>query len=270
MKGASGGTHRGGAALVALLCSHVAFGQPAPEAVDSALPEFDPRDLSGVWVTNHEGTGGYRSLTVEELIPPRTPWGEARYAVTVSGRTTKTRGPGVPPALGNDPIMQCNPEGYPRITFFGRPVEFFHVPGRLLMLFEWQRALREVWLDGRRLPSDPEPAWYGYSVGRWEGDTLVIESTGFDDRAWIDIYGNVFSDQMRLEERWRRVGPDRLEVVFRLEDPKTYTRPWVSNTKVYERAEDDWEILEEICAPMDEMIFNETVRDPAGLGAAAQ
>src|SRR5690606_32550216 len=143
-------------------------------------------------------------------------------------------------------IMQCNPEGYPRITFFGRPVEFFHVPGRLLMLFEWQRALREVWLDGRRLPSDPEPAWYGYSVGRWEGDTLVIESTGFDDRAWIDIYGNVFSDQMRLEERWRRVGPDRLEVVFRLEDPKTYTRPWVSNTKVYERAEDDWEILEEI------------------------
>ena len=93
-----------------------------------------------------------------------------------------------------------------------------------------------------------------------EGDTLVI-NVGFDDRAWLDRYGNVYSKDMRFEERWRRVGRDTLEAVYRIEDPASYTRPWVSTTKVWKRQAQ--ELREEFCAPMDELQFNELVRDPA-------
>jgi hypothetical protein len=102
----------------------------------------------------------------------------------------------------------------------------------------------------------------GFSVGHWEGDTLVVDTTGFDERAWLDQYGNVYSGEMRLQERWRRTGRDTLEAVYRLEDPRSYTRPWVSTTKVWKRQAN--EIREELCAPMDEKLFNETIRDPAG------
>ena len=116
-------------------------------------------------------------------------------------------------------------------------------------------------MDGRALPVNPEPRWNGYSIGRWEGDTLVIETIGFDDRAWLDQYGNVYSTDMRFEERWRRVGRDTLEAVYRIDDPASYTRPWVSTTKVWKRQAQ--ELREEFCAPMDELQFNELVRDPA-------
>src|SRR6267142_2426735 len=104
-------------------------------------------------------------------------------------------------------------------------------------------------------------AWYGSSVGKWEGDTLVVESTGFDDRTWLDQSGNPYSDEMRLEERWRRVG-DTLELTLTLTDPKTYTKPWVSEKKVF-RLQPKEEIREEICVPSVEAEFNRRTRDPA-------
>ena len=130
------------------------------------------------------------------------------------------------------------------------------------MTFQSQGSTRNIWMDGRELPINPEPRWNGYSVGRWEGDTLVIDTIGFDDRAWLDQYGNVYSTDMRLEERWRRVDRDTLEAVYRVDDPTSYTRPWVSTTKVWRRQAH--ELREIFCAPMDELFFNEAVRDPAG------
>ncbi len=221
---------------------------------------FNPRDFSGVWETNHQSTNGYRGMTDEAGIPPRTPWAEQVFRSRITGRPTKEK-PGLPPALGNDPIMSCNPYGIPRLLFYTNPLEFFHTPDRILMLFEWQRATREIWMDGRQLPVDPDPRWMGYSVGRWEGDTLVVDTSGFDDRAWLDQYGNVYSADMRFQERWKRTGRDTLEVVYRLEDPKSYTRPWVSTTKAFRRSAH--ELREELCAPMDEGYFNENIRDPA-------
>jgi hypothetical protein len=144
------------------------------------------------------------------------------------------------------------------------PAEFIHTKSgdRILMTFQSQGSTRNIWMDGRALPKDPEPRWNGYSVGRWEGDTLVVDTIGFDDRAWLDQYGNVYSTDMRLEERWRRVGRDTIEAVYRIDDPKSYTRPWVSTTKVWQRQAH--ELREVFCAPMDESFFNEAVRDPAG------
>jgi hypothetical protein len=237
--------------------------QPPPGAkAAAAAGAVNPRDFSGVWETDHRGTNGYRGMTTEEGIPPRTPWAESVFRSRLTGRDSKEKA-GVPPAFGNDPIMECNPYGFPRILFYTDPVEFFQVPGRIVMFFQGQRVLREVWMDGRELPKDPDPRWLGYSVGKWEGDTLVIDTVGFDDRAWLDQYGNVYSSDMRFQERWRRASRDSLEVVYRLDDPKSYVRPWVSTTKTFKK-QTDVEIREEFCAPVDERSFNDRVRDPAG------
>jgi hypothetical protein len=242
-----------------------AVNQAPPGAKASAAASagtFDRRDFTGVWQTDHRGTNGYRGMTTEEGIPPRTPWAETLFRSRLTGRESKEKA-GVPPAFGNDPIMECNPYGFPRVLFYTDPVEFFNAPGRIVMFFQGQRIVREVWMDGRELPKDPDPRWLGYSVGKWEGDTLVIDTIGFDDRAWLDQYGNVYSSEMRFQERWSRPERDALQVVYRLDDPKSYTKPWVSTTKTFKR-QNGVEIREEFCAPVEEHSFNERVRDPAG------
>ena len=236
---------------------------PEPELPPSSPGErFDARDFSGVWLTDHASTNGFRSMTEEKAIPPRT----ARAQEVYLGRKTARPHDGkkaVEPAFGNDPIMMCNPKGLLRLFMYTNPAEFLHTAkgDRILMTFQSQGSTRGIWMDGRALPVNPEPRWNGYSVGRWEGDTLVVDTVGFDDRAWLDQYGNVYSSDMRLQERWRRVDRDTLEAVYRIDDPASYTRPWVSTTKVWKRQA--YELREEFCAPMDELEFNEVVRDPA-------
>ena len=223
---------------------------------------FDPRDFSGVWETDHDGTNGFRSMTEEKATPPRTPQAQEVYLSRKTARPHDGK-KAVEPAFGNDPIMMCNPKGLVRLFMYTDPAEFIHTAkgDRILMTFQSQGSTRSIWMDGRALPVNPEPRWNGYSIGRWEGDTLVIDTIGFDDRAWLDQYGNVYSNDMRFEERWRRVGRDTLEAVYRIDDPASYTRPWVSTTKVWKRQAQ--ELREEFCAPMDELQFNELVRDPA-------
>lgn len=229
---------------------------PAPGAA------FDRHDFSGVWEADHSSTKGFRTMTEEAAIPPRTPWAQEVYLSRKTARPHDGKA-AVEPAFGNDPIMQCNPKGLLRQFMYTEPAEFIYPAGadRILMIFQSQGSPRTIWMDGRALPVNPEPRWNGYSVGRWEGDTLVVDSIGFDDRAWLDQYGNVYSTDMRLEERWRRVDRDTLEAVYRIDDPKSYTRPWVSTTKRWKRQPN--ELREEFCAPMDELHFNDVVRDPA-------
>ncbi len=224
---------------------------------------FDPHDFSGVFVTNHRVTGGFRSMTDEAGIPPRTPRAQEVYESRMTGRPHEGK-EAVEPAFGNDPIMACNPKGLIRLFMYTNPSEFIHTASgdRILMTFQSQGSTRNIWMDGRALPVNPEPRWNGYSVGRWEDDTLVIDTVGFDDRAWLDQYGNVYSTDMHLEERWRRVDRDTLEAVYTVNDPTSYTRPWVSTTKTWNRQ--PHELREIFCAPMDELFFNQTVRDPAG------
>jgi hypothetical protein len=103
----------------------------------------------------------------------------------------------------------------------------------VLALHMWERRWRVIWTDGRALPEDPDPRWYGYSVGRWEDDyTFVVTSNGTDERTWLDNAGNPHSDQLRVEERWHRVSETRLELTVTINDPKTYTRPWVALDKL--------------------------------------
>ncbi len=223
-------------------------------------PPHDPRDLSGIWQLQ----GGV-NLTVSAEVPPRTPWGEAKFNLYKPSYGNRA----VPPALGNDPIGKCDPMGLPRILFYVTPIEFIETPNRILMFFERSRQWRQIWMDGRELPKDPDSTWYGYSVGHWDGDTLVIESIGFDERSWLDHFGNPHSDQMRLVERWHRLDRDNLELNLTLTDPKTYTKPWVGERKNF-RLQPQKELEESPCVPSEEEAFNKRIRDPAGLGVKPQ
>jgi hypothetical protein len=121
-----------------------------------------------------------------------------------------------------------------------RLFELIHLEDRVLQLLQRERTLREFWMDGRELPA-PEnmdnigPSWYGHSVAEWDGDTLVVNTIGMDDRAWLDSTGHVKSFEARVEERYRRIGPDTIELRMLLYDPTYYTEPWEAETRIFER-----------------------------------
>ena len=255
----------------------------------SAQAKFDPRDLSGIWTIS-----GHRSISAK--VPPMTPEGEAMLN---ANKPTRGRLLGQPlngdhpgfvravtvPSLGNDPAHKCNPNGFPRLLLDPEPVEFIQTPGRLLQLFQWERTLRELWMDGRPVPSGDNlanlgPAWYGHTAGGWQGNTLVMNTVGLDDRAWLDIFGFPKSTDARIEERYTRTGPDTIELRMTMYDPKYYKEPWVSDVKTFTRVKREattfygWYglfsgITEAICAPMNEVdSYNSLFRDPASTGVA--
>ena len=184
------------------------------------------------------------------------------------------------PAFGNDPEMRCEPLGLARLITFsgiGAAMEIVQTDERIVQLFEWTWDFRDVWMDGRETPDveDYLPRFNGYSIGRWEGDTLVVTSTGFDDRQWLDQYGFPISSEAVLEERWDRPSPNRLRVRLTLIDPLTYTEPWEGSPKVWALIPKDkmaiggWSgILEDRCVPSDESLFNQFRDRAAGVGGA--
>jgi hypothetical protein len=164
--------------------------------------------------------------------------------------------------------------GPSRALIYPDPTEMTVLPDRTLQQFEWGYGLRTIWTDGRQPLMDPDlPRWWGYSAGRWDGDTFVVTTTGVDERTWIDHYGYPHSVDMILEERYRRTAYDVLELSMTITDPKVYTRPWVSENKKFRKLPKDaiktvdgWTgLMEDLCAPADEVdLFNKRVRDPAG------
>jgi hypothetical protein len=148
----------------------------------------------------------------------------------------------------------------PRIL--GGAFEIIQIPGRILIFYENNHVHREIWIDGRPLPKDPDPTWYGYSVGRWEGDSLVVDTIGFNDRSWIDSWGNPHSDEMRVVERYRRLDHKTLEMRVTVDDPKAYTKPLVSSPKTFDLHAKQ-ELVESLCVPEDEKSFLDRVREPA-------
>jgi hypothetical protein len=225
--------------------------QTSPQSSTKKLL-FDSHDLSGVWWV-HQRT----NFTLSTDPPPMTPWALERYNAAKPGLSRR----GQP--LGNDPMMTCDPMGYPRILFWnGYPDEIIQTANRIIIFFDWFYAYRTIWTDGRKLEKDPEPRWYGNSVGHWEGDTLVVESNGFDDRAWLDADGHPHSEDMTLEERFRRVDHDTIELNMTLTDPKAYTKPWVAETKTL-ALDPQMQLREDVCVPSEEQKYKELIREPA-------
>jgi hypothetical protein len=225
---------------------------------------FDPRDLSGIWMLTRN------DHTLGTPAPPLTAAGLAAKAGRVADRD------GV---IGNAPWYTCNPMGFPRLMNDDEPMELVMLPDRVLQIFQWEHRVRFLWTDGRALPSGENlenlgPAWYGHSVANWNGNTLVVSTVGLEERAWLDNAGNPKSFHARIEETWRRVDSNTLEMQLTLHDPEYYTAPYVGNRKIYKRVPKDrmtyfgWYglfagVTEGICAPMNEVEgYNKGFRDP--------
>ena len=151
----------------------------------------------------------------------------------------------------------------------GRAFEFIQTPRKILQSFDWTHNYREVWTNNITLPEDPDSRWYGWAVGKWQGDTLVITSKGYNPKNWLDNFGHPQSENMTMEGRWTRTAYDTLELTMKINDPDYYKGPWVSaKPQVYKlQLPVDRSIIgEEFCVPSEEEAFNENVRNLAGTG----
>jgi hypothetical protein len=199
--------------------------QPPARGQGSSAPA-PRRDLTGIWDAGFAGISprGYPT-------PALTAWGDAKGKTHKSGDGARM----VPIEQINDPLsIYGDPGGFPRNLLFElRPFEIIQTPNAVLMFYMWEKRWRKIWTDGRELPKEPDPRWYGYSVGRWEDDsTFVAETVGMDERTWLDNAGNPHSDQMRVVERYRRVSRDSIELTVTIDDSKTYTKPWTPRDKL--------------------------------------
>jgi hypothetical protein len=145
----------------------------------------------------------------------------------------------------DDPHAKCLPDTFLRAYGLPHLQKFLHVPGLLVMLDEDKANYRQVFADGRPLPTDPNPAWNGYSSAKWEGDTLVIDSIGFRDDMWLDLRGNYMGSAAKLRERIKRPDYGHLVIDATVDDSETFTKPWTLH--LTQRIVVDTELVDEIC-----------------------
>lgn len=208
-------------------------------------------ELSGVWQSLWGGRGGprYPTLASPALVneePPLTQWGQDRFALA-----KPIHGPNPASATeSNAAELLCLPMGMPHAYFRPRPFEIIQLPDRVVMLFETDNFWRVIYTDGREFPEIPLHTWNGYSIGRYEGDTLVIETRYFvgweseQQQRWLDRLGWPHSDELRLIERIRRIDEQTLENKITIDDPIAYEMPWNSSITFTSR---DFELAEFIC-----------------------
>jgi hypothetical protein len=190
---------------------------PTPKTADGKP------DLSGIW-TLTKTEGGLSQLKVSEIKP---------WALKLAREREET-------LFRDNPLIQC----LPHEIIFG-PAKIVQTRGLIAILGE-ALIYRQIFLDGRDLPKDPNPAWMGYSAGRWEGDVLVVESTGYNDRTWLDTQGHPHTESMRITERFHRPDFGHLTVNATYSDPGAYEKPWTVKTEMLYTAET--ELLEYVCA----------------------
>ena len=245
------------ALTAALSFSTVAHEQSAPQQASSksASSPAPKRDLTGVWQL--QGQGGAESFAPESAMPPMTPWAQARFDAAKPGYGSRAM-PG-----GNDPILQCDPIGFPRIMFMPTPHEFVQAPGRMLQFWEREHEWRSIWTDGRPLPTDPDPTWFGYAIGHWEGDdTFVVESSGFNDKTWLTPTGYPHSDALRVTERYHRADYNTVLYTITVTDPQAYSKPITGPQRIM-KLKPKAEIEELPCVWSEENSFAKRIREPA-------
>jgi hypothetical protein len=218
---------------------------PAPRT-----PEGRP-DFTGVWETVRGGTT--QAITGPDAPPlertsqfwnigtgledglPLRPWARDLRAERVARHSM------------DNPDAHCLPIGVTQLHNHPQPRKIVQTPTLIVMLYEANGGVRQIFLDGRPLPdNDPQPWWYGYSVGRWEGDTLVVESSDFTDLGWLDVNGAPLTTEGRVIERYRRLDYGTIEIEVTVDDPKAYTRPWTAQP-IRQRLMPDDELIEFVC-----------------------
>ena len=178
---------------------------PAPRSADGKP------DLSGVWLVSNGSFYLASDLKPEDIQP----WAAALYKQREDNFRRDTDG------------IHCLPPGPKAGIGLGNfPMKIVQMPNLVVILYEYQTIFRQIFTDGRVLPQDPNPTWMGYSVGRWEGDTLVVDTAGYNDRTSLDLAGHPHTEALRMTERFRRRDASHLELQVTLDDPKAYNKPW--------------------------------------------
>ena len=203
---------------------------PAPRASDGHP------DLSGIWISSRQYTNP-KGRGLERYMPagskaPMLPGAEKFYAeITAHGDAA-------------DPSERCLPDGVPN-HMLPLPIKIVQTPGVILTLFEEFTVFRQIFTDGRKLPVDPQPTWFGYSVAHWDKNTLVVESSGFNDQTYLDGEGLPHSEDLRITERYSRPDFGHLVIEFTFTDPKNYERPWTATIPF--KVMPDTELMEHLC-----------------------
>jgi hypothetical protein len=161
-----------------------------------------------------------------------------------------------------DPEAKCYMPGVPRANYMPFPFQIIQGNSRIITAYEFASASRVIYLD--KVESPPAPSYMGWSNGRWEGDTLVVDVTGFNDKTWFDRAGNFHSDELHVIERYMPAGPDLLQYEATIEDPKVFTRPWKMSFPLYRRLDKNAQFLEFKCVPFSEELVYGHLRKQAG------
>jgi hypothetical protein len=206
-------------------------------------------DFSGVWALGKVRT------RISDPVAPMTPEGQAKFDYNT--HELKNSRP-----ITIDPAYSCHWPGLPHIYLSGAyAFEFVQTPQRIFIFYENTHQWREIWMDGRTIPPDADSLWMGYSVGHWDGDDLVVDTTGFNDKTWLDVRGHPHSDALKLTERYHRPDANHLQITFTIDDPKTYKSTWVMHGNF--ELKPTWEIGEAFCVPEDQAkFFQQSLQEP--------
>jgi hypothetical protein len=201
---------------------------PAPR-----LPDGKP-DLSGIW---EPISPKYLRDLAADLKPgevPYQPWAKALVDSRADGSHAR-----------EESDANCLPQGIPKIAAAPAPWKIIQSTGSIVILHEAFNLWRQVFLDGRQFAEDLNPSWLGYSIGKWEGDTLVVDSKGFNGKTWLDQAGKPTTEALHVTERYRRKNFGTMEIQITIDDPKAYTKPWTVTEEV--RLVLNTDLLEFIC-----------------------
>jgi hypothetical protein len=219
-------------------------GQQQGTAKSTAASAPAPQhDLTGVW--NMHSTPAQRKYTGSTYTaepPDMTPWGAEKYNANKPSNGPRTHSL----KETDDPVLKlCLPPGTPRIYLQPFPFQIVQTPKEILMLFEYDHTIRQIFVDGRAHPEDVTPTYMGHSIGKWDGDTLVVDTVGFNDKSWLDRDGHPHSDQLHVTERFHRVDRDNMTIDITMEDPKALAKPW--KTQLNFQLRPGWDIMELAC-----------------------
>ena len=207
-------------------------GQQVLSAPAPRTPDGKP-DLTGVW--EPDGPKYLRNLAAD-LKPGEVPFQPASEALFKERERRQAK---------NEFEAKCLPPGVPKINAELRLYKIIQTPAVIFILYEAFDVFRQIFTDGRALPKDPEPTWMGYSVGKWEGNALVVDSNGFTEKTWLDDAGHPHTDALHVTERFSRRDSGHIDLDITIEDPKAYTKPW--RVREYAHLVLDKEVREFVC-----------------------
>ena len=199
---------------------------PAPKTADGKP------DISGIWVAVNAKY--LNDLAADGINVPLQPWAQALYK-----QRKDNMGKG-------RPSERCLTRGVVDFDTIPMNIKFIQTPGTIAVLYEEYNHFRQIFMDGRPLPKPTQPAYLGYSVGRWEGDTLVVDTTGFNDIGWLDNNGHPQTETTQITERYRRRNFGHIDLELTIDDPKAYTRPWTVALSGLDLLPDE-DLIEAIC-----------------------